>query len=73
MREGDPVLRAVDEFRKEIRAREFEQIGLMVESVIALRYLADQSRPGMSEKIRGFAKEAMANLKAKIELNESLR
>ncbi len=70
--EGAPVLEALDQLGRDIESREWEQIGLMVEAVIALRYLADASKPGMALKLREFTKEAVANIKEKVKRNNTI-
>lgn len=70
--EGNPVLEALEQLGKDIESREWEQIGLLVESVISLRYLADISKPGMSLKLREFTKEAVANIKEKVHRNNRI-
>lgn len=72
LQEGNPVLQALDQLGRDIESREWEQIGLLVESVIALRYLSDVRKEGMSHKIREFTREALANLKAKVERNRTI-
>lgn len=70
IREGDPVLTELDEIRREILTRDFEQIALQYEAVIALRYLVDKAHPGQSSKNREFSKEAMARFKEKLRRSE---
>ena len=72
LRHSDPVLDALEELAKDRERREWEQIALMVEAVIALRYLSDSSEEGMSKKIREYTKEAVSNIKAKVELNRTI-
>lgn len=72
LRHSDPVLDAIEELAKDRERREWEQIALMVEAVIALRYLSDCSEEGISKKIREYTKEAVSNIKAKVELNRTI-
>ena len=72
MQHYNPVLEALEQLGRDIESREWEQIGLLVESVIALRYLADASKPGMALKLRDFTKEAVANIKEKVKRNNSI-
>ena len=72
LQEGNPVLEALEQLGKDIESREWEQIGLLVESVIALRYLADANKPGMAVKLRGFTREALDNIKEKVRRNNTI-
>lgn len=72
LRHSDPVLEALEAMAKEREKREWEQIALMVEAVIALRYLADANEEGMSKKIRQYTKEAISTIKSKVELNRTI-
>lgn len=72
LQEGNPVLEALDQLRRDIESREWEQIGLLVESVIAMRFLADANKPGMAVKLRGFTREALDNIKEKVKRNNTI-
>lgn len=71
LRDGDPVLNELQQMKADMAGLDREMIGLMVETVISLRFLADHAKAGMSTKLRDFTKEAVKNLHEKIARNEA--
>lgn len=57
-------------FHREYSVRNQELLAMLVEVVMAVRFLADGRTPGMSEKLRDKSREALTLLRSKIAKND---